>query len=60
MRDDFIDDGPDTDEKMYPLSLPRVKKNDTIDNDKVHDTIDSDKIDKKPIISENGESEYKK
>ncbi|XP_018349532.1 PREDICTED: DNA-directed RNA polymerase III subunit RPC4 isoform X1 [Trachymyrmex septentrionalis] len=48
LRDDFIDDVPDIDEKMCPLTLPRIKKD-------IHDTIDNDKIDKKPVISENGE-----
>ncbi|XP_012058357.1 PREDICTED: DNA-directed RNA polymerase III subunit RPC4 [Atta cephalotes] len=48
LRDDFIDDAPDIDEKMCPLTLPRIKKD-------IHDTIDNDKIDKKPVISENGE-----
>lgn len=48
LRDDFIDDGPDVDDKMFPLMLPRVKKD-------IYDTIDNDEIDKKPIISENGE-----
>jgi len=49
LTDDFIDDAPDIDEKMCPLTLPRIKKD-------IHDTIDIDKIDKKPVISENGES----
>lgn len=48
LRDDFIDDAPDIDEKMCPLTLPRIKKD-------IHDSIDNDKIDKKPVISENGE-----
>lgn len=52
LRDDFIDDGPDTDEKMHPLMLPRVKKD-------IYDTLDNDKTDKKPVISENGESKCK-
>ncbi|XP_018299777.1 DNA-directed RNA polymerase III subunit RPC4 [Mycetomoellerius zeteki] len=47
LRDDFIDDDvPEIDEKMCPLTLPRIKKD-------IHDMID--KIDKKPVISENGE-----
>lgn len=47
LRDDFIDDGLDTeDEKMHPLMLPRVKKD-------IYDTLDI-KADKKPVISENG------
>jgi len=52
LGDDFIDDDSDADEKTYPLTLPRIKKD-------IYDTIDNDKIDKKPIISENGESKCK-
>ncbi|KYN20750.1 PREDICTED: DNA-directed RNA polymerase III subunit RPC4 [Trachymyrmex cornetzi] len=48
LRDDFIDDAPEIDEKMCPLTLPRIRKD-------IHDMIDNDKIDKKPVISENGE-----
>jgi len=49
---DDCDDDSDVDEKTYPLTLPRIKKD-------IYDTIDNDKIDKKPIISENGESKCK-
>ncbi|XP_018392301.1 PREDICTED: DNA-directed RNA polymerase III subunit RPC4 isoform X1 [Cyphomyrmex costatus] len=47
LRDDFIDDAPEIDEKMCPLTLPRIKKD-------IHNMIDN-KVDKKPVISENGE-----
>jgi len=52
LGNDLIEDSPGADEKTYPLTLPRIKKD-------IHDTIDNDKIDKKPIISENGESKCK-
>lgn len=45
LRDDFIDDGTNTDDKMDPILLPRVEKEEPSDEE----------IDKKPIISENGE-----
>ncbi|XP_077274552.1 RNA polymerase III subunit C53 isoform X2 [Temnothorax americanus] len=46
--DDFIEDDPytDDDEKMCPLTLPRVKKD-------IYDGIDNNKTDNKPVISEN-------
>ncbi|KAL0115185.1 hypothetical protein PUN28_010652 [Cardiocondyla obscurior] len=47
LGEDVLYDDPDANEKMYPLTLPRVKKD-------IYDLID-EKIDKKPIISENGE-----
>ncbi|XP_024888452.1 DNA-directed RNA polymerase III subunit RPC4 [Temnothorax curvispinosus] len=49
--DDFIEDDPytDADEKMCPLTLPRVKKD-------IYDGTDNDKTDNKPTISENGEA----
>ncbi|XP_071553215.1 uncharacterized protein Rpiiic53 [Temnothorax nylanderi] len=46
---DLIEDDPCTDEKMCPLTLPRVKKD-------IYDGIDNDKTDNKPVISENGEA----
>ncbi|KAL6260540.1 hypothetical protein P5V15_008062 [Pogonomyrmex californicus] len=44
---DFIDDGPDIENKIKPLILPRIKKD-------IYEKIDY-KIDRKPVISENGE-----
>ncbi|XP_011875604.1 PREDICTED: DNA-directed RNA polymerase III subunit RPC4 [Vollenhovia emeryi] len=50
LTNDFVDDCFDADNKMYPLTLPRVKK-------ETNDTIDDDDTHTKPVIAINGEVE---
>lgn len=45
VRDDFNDDGTNTDERIDPILLPRIEKEEYSDEE----------VDKKPIILENGE-----